>query len=340
MQGKPQKRSPEKRGPEKRGQEKRGWTWPAGSGLAAPLLVCAGVAAVAQPLPLQPRADGIAPFELNPSVRPATIRIVLPEPALSASSKPQPTGSVRIDFDELAPVPAPASGPATAALPEPAALAAATRAATPALTGKPIALDQAAPPVADRDRLAAARGRERASYSATRHEAASSRRPESMSMVGDEDWASLTRAYAPEQEAASATDRTAALQPAPRPARALAAGVPPRLDMSAGDAPSRLATAAMPQDKRSEANRVSLDVATRLNGSAAGRVSLLIRDGANISVRLTDLLPILEPAVAPELYARLSGAAAPQGYVDFNALRAAGITVDFDDRDRLVLGTD
>jgi hypothetical protein len=82
---------------------------------------------------------------------------------------------------------------------------------------------------------------------------------------------------------------------------------------------------------------VSLQVSAKVNGAPAGRVSLLIRDSENISVQLSDILPILESAVEPAVFERLS-ALQGQAYVTFNDLRAAGLSVRFDAHDRLLLG--
>ena len=97
-------------------------------------------------------------------------------------------------------------------------------------------------------------------------------------------------------------------------------------------------TEAMKPKKRTVPS-VSLKVSATVNGGAVGRVALLIDDAENIQVRLSDLLSILKPELAPGLYERLSDSQAAQTYMTLNDLRAAGIKVRFDENDRLVITT-
>lgn len=294
--------------------------------LAAFLLVGAGVA-VAQPVdkqrrppPLSQPKDAIAPV-----VRAATVRIVLPPPAPVA---PTQVGALRAPLRDLE-----AAAPAE---PESADLALPTAKAAP--SGAVVHDDAIGQP--DKQDLAAARGKAMATYSPARYELADSRKPQSISMVGDEDWAAMTRATATPDTSPSAAERTAALRPPESSPRSISGAVPIPLGPSAEeDAPARLAPVDTAPAKRPGIARVAFDVAAKVNGTAAGRVSLLIKDGENISVRLADLLGILQPRIEPELYDRLAGAQAAQSYVTFNDLRAAGIAVRFDDRDRLLIGT-
>lgn len=83
---------------------------------------------------------------------------------------------------------------------------------------------------------------------------------------------------------------------------------------------------------------LAFEVPAVVSRGGSGTVSLLIRDGRNISVGLADLLTILEPAVAPPVIERLRAAQGAQSHVTLNDLRAAGIRVRFDDDDRLILG--
>jgi hypothetical protein len=84
---------------------------------------------------------------------------------------------------------------------------------------------------------------------------------------------------------------------------------------------------------------VTFTVAATVNAAQVGRIPLVIRDNQNISVRLADLIPILKPLIASELYDQLANAHAGQTYATFNELRAAGIGVRFDKHDRLLLDT-
>lgn len=313
-----------------------------GPALVAALAVGAAVTAIAQPLTYQPAPLAAVPAHA-PAVQTDTLRLTMPEPATLAPGAVQhgiatpKLTALPLDLDTAvtAPAAAPAASPAPA--PAPLAVAATKVQAAPLGTTTRIApvirpMIPVAPQQVAVDRLAAAKGRDMATYSPTRHSVNDSGKPQAMSMLGDEDWASLTRSQAAAQTASSAADRSAALQPSRKSARAPvgATAIDP---VAADDRPS----ASDEADQRIDS--VSLTVATKLNGVTAGRVSLLIRDDENISVRLADLLSVIEPAVEPDLYSRLSASRAAQGYVTLNDLRAAGIAVRFDDRDRLVIGT-
>ncbi|MEJ5978411.1 hypothetical protein WG901_17290 [Novosphingobium sp. PS1R-30] len=306
-----------------------------GPALVAALAVGAAVTAIAQPLTYRPAPLAAAPVKVA-AIHADTVRLTMPQPALALSAARH-----EIAAPKLAPLPldpdtavtAPASASPAAPAPAPLAVAATKVSAAPLGTTARIApVIRIAPPQIAVDRLAAAKGRDMATYSPTRHAVTDSGKPQAMSMLGDEDWSSLTRSQAAAQTAGSATDRSAALQPSRKGAR-IPIGTTAIDPTATDDRPS----ASDEADKRIDS--VSLTVATKLNGAAAGRVSLLIRDDENISVRLSDLLAVIEPAVEPDLYARLSASQAAQGYVTLNTLRAAGIAVRFDDRDRLVIGT-
>ena len=309
-----------------------------GSGLVAAIAIGAGVTAIAQPLTYQPTP--LAPTLIeSPVVRADAARLAIPGPALTASAVRHEPAAPRLtplplDADTVVTTPDAPSAPVPTVAPAPLA-AAATKVQTAPLgtTARiaPIARPTIAPPAVAIDRLAAAKGRDMATYSPTRHPVAGSGSPQGASMLGDEDWASLTRTTSAVQAAGTATDRSAALQPSRKGTRMPIGAA--AIDPAADDRPS----ASDEADQRIDS--VSLTVATRLNGAAGGRVSLLIRDDENISVRLSDLLAVIQTEVDPDLYARLGTSQGTQGYVTLNALRAAGIAVRFDDHDRLVIGT-
>lgn len=306
-----------------------------GPALVTALAVGAAVAAVAQPLTYQPAPLAAAPIKA-PAVQADTLRLTMPKPTFAAAAARHETAAPKLaplPLDPDTAVTTPAAPSTAAPAPAPLAVAATKIQAAPLGTTARIApVIRVAPPQVAVDRLAAAKGRDMATYSPTRHTVADSGKPQGMSMLGDEDWASLTRSQSAAQTAGSATDRSAALQPSRKGGRT-PVGAMAIEPVAADDRPS----ASDDADKRIDS--VSLTVATKLNGAAAGRVSLLIRDDENISVRLADLLAVIEPAVEPDLYSRLSASQAAQGYVTLNALRAAGIAIRFDDSDRLVIGT-
>jgi hypothetical protein len=82
---------------------------------------------------------------------------------------------------------------------------------------------------------------------------------------------------------------------------------------------------------------VRFDVVARVNGDTAGRLPLLIT-GDTISVRLGDVLALLEPMMEPAQFAALNASSGAGEYVSLNRLRASGIAVRFDARDQLILG--
>ncbi|MCW1430093.1 hypothetical protein [Novosphingobium sp. JCM 18896] len=306
-----------------------------GPALVTALAVGAAVTAVAQPLTYQPTPLAAAPAKV-PAVQTDTLRLTMPKPTFAVAAVRHEIAAPKLAALPLDPdtaVTAPAAPSTAAPAPAPLAVAAPKVQAAPLGTTSRIApVIRIAPPQVAVDRLAAAKGRDMATYSPTRHTVTEAGKPQAMSMLGDEDWASLTRGPAAAQTASSANDRSAALQPSRKGARTPvgATAIDP---VTTDDRPS----ASDDADKRIDS--VSLTVATKLNGVTAGRVSLLIRDDENISVRLTDLLAVIESSVDPELYTRLGTSQAAQGYVTLNALRAAGIAIRFDDRDRLVIGT-
>lgn len=286
--------------------------------LAAFLMVSAGVAAIAQPLEEQRQPAGIG--RTSPG-RAATIRIVLPPPvAMAPVQRRASTGTLRILLRDL--------GPVAPAAPAPAALAASAVPAPPSSVPAAIAAVGAiAEPDAEAD-LAKARSGEGETFSATMREISDSLAAASPP-AGKERGAALARIDDLPGLTASATDRSASLVGS-RPTRPDPVASTERVQM--------ILTEAMKPKKRSVAS-VSLQVSATVNGAAAGRVSLLINDDENIQILLSDLLAILEPAIDPALYARLSGSEAAEGYMTLNELRAEGIRVRFDDRDRLVLTT-
>jgi hypothetical protein len=115
--------------------------------------------------------------------------------------------------------------------------------------------------------------------------------------------------------------------PAPAP-NAMAQAIAP-----IGDAPSGTTIDRVGQT----GHDVWFDVVARVNGDTAGRLPLLIT-GDTISVRLGDVLALLEPMMEPAQFAALSTSNSAGEYVPLNQLRASGIAVRFDARDQLILG--
>jgi hypothetical protein len=164
--------------------------------------------------------------------------------------------------------------------------------------------------------------------------------PKAIPMVDAESRAALARMNGDDDFKPSNSDRMDALQPAtaPRPARRLVESAVPREARPVGMSPIRMQDDDGVGRYRRTAQGLAFDVATTVNGSSAGRVALLIRDGENISVRLADLLAAVQPTIDPGLYEKLSASQAAQSYMTFNELREAGIAVRFNDKDQLILG--
>lgn len=84
-------------------------------------------------------------------------------------------------------------------------------------------------------------------------------------------------------------------------------------------------------------NGIEFNVPTKINGTMAGNVPLLIADKQNISVKLGEILALIEPMMDKAEFAALSASSSANEFVTLNDLRAAGISVSFDKHDRLVL---
>lgn len=96
---------------------------------------------------------------------------------------------------------------------------------------------------------------------------------------------------------------------------------------------------------RSQVSGVSLTergiefaTAAFVNGNSAGNVKLLIADGANISVRLGDILALVAPLVEKTRYEALRTSRSANQYVTLTTLRTAGIAARLDAHDQLILG--
>jgi hypothetical protein len=87
------------------------------------------------------------------------------------------------------------------------------------------------------------------------------------------------------------------------------------------------------------ARGIEFDVAAKVNGVPAGKVPLLIADGENFSVRLADVLTVVEPMLDKAVYDSLSASQSAGEYVTLNTLRASGISVGFDANDQLIFGS-
>ncbi len=340
---------------------------PPPAALVAVLLTGAGMAALAQPLDPLPRPATPATARHFAAVQRPTTRITLPTPAFAPAAHRDITGTAKAS--RLA---APAAAIAPAPLPEPSEAAIARAApATVRIAIGPAATSPATlasrPPAAA---LAAARGPVEPSSSPDLSLAASSVAPlkRPIPMVDDATRASLGLSGMA-GPAPGAVERVTALAPVEPVAHPLAGSVAPRAAASAAapdsdarhalkqeilariatlppdaqkpsimSAATKLAGGAIRQYQRTPRG-LTFAVTARLNGADVGAVSLLIRDGANISVRLADLLGALRPAIEPALYERLSTSQAADDYMTFNELRAAGISVRFDDGDELLLGS-
>jgi len=327
--------------------------------LAAFLVTSAGVAAIAQPI--EPRAEFVPPVRIvappvlapaaSGPVHAATVRIVLPAPTPltrprhqkfddSLGFAPSRLDSIGSDLGAISPaipqsMPKPAGAPLRMApdltdAPQPIS-------ATP-LVSAPLHKSPAAG-------LAAARGISEADYSAAMRTISAKPEPKAIPMVDAESRAALARVNG-DDAAPSGTERLDALQPdrsppsalSMAPARSLAQAAP-QAARPVGMSPIRMQDDDGVTRYRRTAQGLAFDVSTTVNNASVGKVSLLIRDGENISIRLADLLAAVQPAIDPALYQKLSASQAAQSYMTFNELREAGISVRFNDNDRLILGT-
>jgi hypothetical protein len=178
-----------------------------------------------------------------------------------------------------------------------------------------------------------------ADYSAAIRTISARPEPRAIPMVDAESRAQLARMNGDDDVAPTSTERLDALQPerTPAPSRSLVEAAP-REAKPVGMSPIRMQDDDGVSRYHRTAQGLAFDVATTVNGASVGKVSLLIRDGENISIRLADLLSAVQPAIDPVLYQKLSASQSAQSYMTFNELREAGIAVRFNDNDRLILG--
>lgn len=87
------------------------------------------------------------------------------------------------------------------------------------------------------------------------------------------------------------------------------------------------------------ARGIEFDTAALVNGNRAGTVPLLIADHDNISVRLGDVLALLEPLMERSHYDALRRSEGAGEYVTLRKLRESGIAARMDAQDQLVLGS-
>jgi hypothetical protein len=179
-----------------------------------------------------------------------------------------------------------------------------------------------------------------ADYSAAIRTISARPEPRAIPMVDAESRAQLARMNGDDDVAPTSTERLDALQPdrTPAPSRSLVESAAPRETKPVGMSPIRMQDDDGVSRYHRTAQGLAFDVATTVNGASVGKVSLLIRDGENISIRLADLLSAVQPAIDPVLYQKLSASQSAQSYMTFNELREAGIAVRFNDNDRLILG--
>jgi hypothetical protein len=332
--------------------------------LAAFLVTSAGVAAIAEPIEPRtefvPRARVVAPPVLAPAasapVHVATVRIVLPPPAPLTRPRRQKfdeslgfaasrLDSISSDLGTISPaipksVPKPAAAPLRM-VPDPTDTPQPIS-ASPQMSAPKMSAPQRKAPAAG---LAAARGISEADYSAAIRTISASPKPKAIPMVDAESRAALARMNGDDAAAPSRTERLDALQPdssaspalSMAPARSLAEAAPNAV-RPVGMSPIRMQDDDGVSRYHRTAQGLAFDVATTVNGASVGKVSLLIRDGENISIRLADLLAAVQPAIDPGLYQKLSASQAAQSYMTFNELREAGIAVRFNDNDKLILG--
>lgn len=112
-----------------------------------------------------------------------------------------------------------------------------------------------------------------------------------------------------------------------------------------GEAPSRLATRALPR-KQALGGRtysvsqdtISFTMPLEVNGRVVGSLPLQISDSNMISVKLADLLEVVRTDPGAAGLAALANTAAAQEYVSFDQIRAAGIPIRYDAaHDRIII---
>ena len=331
--------------------------------LAAFLVTSAGVAAIAQPIVPSPEpAPPPSIHPLLPPEKPATIRIILPPPAPLALAKrrqpveplgfslhrPEPATQLvsvvaappkalsmapAATMQNLVPTIAPA---APASGPVPPTMGAAE--SPPQPVAQPINAPQPTPRATTPAKFAASSHSD-AEYSAAIRTTSAKPAPAPIPMVDAESRASVARMYDGDDFALGRTERLDALQPAQPSSRALVDSAAIREARPVTMSPIPMQPEETIGKYRRTSQGLTFEVSTSVNGTPAGKVSLLIRDGENISIRLADLLKTLQPSLDPALYQKLSGSQAAQSFVTFNELRASGIAVRFNDNDQLILGT-
>ena len=102
--------------------------------------------------------------------------------------------------------------------------------------------------------------------------------------------------------------------------------------------PQRTAKLSPVQRYRQTGNGIEFDIGAVLHGEVLGSVPVRVGQTDLVSVRLGDLLALVQDHLATEAYARLSTARVVNDYVSFSTLRDAGIEVRYDAaNDRLIL---
>lgn len=335
--------------------------------LAAVLATGAGVTGFAHPLasprpsPVPPAASPdismlVARLEVSPAAtltppRPIAPTPREPAPRLAESRRTAPTPGVRImdpapDPSHLAPT-AETPAPGITTMPElPAIASPAASESPPALTlppnpepltggvdePSPVLEEQAMPPGPPADietpRFVASTVAE-GSLGLVSPPVPAPREP--LMMPAAELKAMMAAEAARRDRPLADTPRLAETVP---PAAVAPVIAPPAQALAAiGDAPSGTTIDRVGQTERG----IQFDVAARVNGDTAGKLPLLIT-GEAISVRLGDVLALLEPMMEPTQFAALSASSGAGEYVTLNRLRASGIAVRFDARDQLILG--
>ncbi len=330
--------------------------------LAAFLVTGAGVAAIAQPIAPSPEpAPPPAAHPFLPPEKPATIRIILPPPAPLAFAKHRrpveplgfsphrPEPAAQLVSVVAAPPKALSMAPATTLVPAIASAAPVSGLIAPTIgaaeapphpvSARPVDAPQRTPRAATPAKFAASKNHGDAEYSAAVRTTSAKPAPTPIPMVDAESRASVARMYGGDDFAPGPAERLDALQPAPPSPRALVDSAAMREARPVGMSPTPMQPEETIGKYRRTSQGLAFEVSTSVNGTPAGKVSLLISDGENISVRLADLLKSLQPSLDAALYQKLSGSQAAQSFVTFNELRASGIAVRFSDNDQLILGT-
>lgn len=291
---------------------------------AAPIAAPEPVPAAQTPSPATVSADPAAAAAPLPEVAPAPVAMAAPPPApvaepAAASVEAVPTVAAA---HPAAPMPLPEQASETPAAPP--ALAFAMVEAIPARVQPAVA---AALPPEPEPAAALATPLPVAAPAAVLSAAAPA--------AVQQDLASPAAPAVVRQSAPTSAPRAAPITAKPKPSAALAKSVPSRSPAL------RLAGPQIPSRYRLVEGGVETRIGVQMYGERLGAVPLRVLGSGLPTLRLGDLLGLVQSRLTPGQYERLATSAAAEEFVSLDTLRKAGIPVRYDAaRDELKLGED